>query len=587
MSDEQPIIYQSIDEMPDLVVSQGSMLWNKTGSWRYLRPKYQNQVAPCSQGCPAGNDIEGFIRQIGLGNYQKAWQILKEENPFPKVCGRVCYHPCETVCNRSELDHGIAINALERFAAEYAPESPPIKKIKEDSGKKVAIVGSGPAGLTAAYHLARMGHFVQVFEAGEKPGGLLRYGIPDYRLPKEILDAEIDDIRSLGVKISCRKRIGNDVQWTALKKYDAVFLGLGVHQNRKLNLVGENSAGVISGLDFLGAVTRKQDLDLGKKIIIIGGGNSAIDSARCAVRLGNQVQVFYHRSRNEMPAFEDEIYEAERESVKIHFLNQPVQFLTENGKIAGVQFRKTFLGEPDESGRKRPIPIEGSEFNVNASAVITAVGESADLSFLPPEIQIEQGRIAIDRFGLTHHPGVFAGGDAALQIHNVAYAIGSGKAAACAIDSWLSGNEISKIKDRIIIGQAGPVSITHYLETGLSHPVDLKNSAVVPFSEININYFEKKARRKIQKSMISERSGNFSEISSGFNKAEALEESERCFHCGACINCDNCYLFCPDAAVTKTTAGNSPYEILFDYCKGCGICVNECPRSAMAMEEEK
>ena len=287
MDHEIPIAFLSIEEMPEKVVSQASMLWNKTGSWRYLRPKYQGKSAPCSQGCPAGNDIEGFIRQIGLGNYEKAWQLLKEENPFPKVCGRVCYHPCESACNRAEFDHGIAINALERFAADHAPISPEIKKIRSDTGKRVAVVGSGPAGLTAAYHLARMGHAIKVFEADEEPGGLLRYGIPDYRLPKEILESEIDDIRSLGVKISCQSRIGKDVEWAALTKYDAIFLSIGVHKNRTLNLAGENSAGVISGLDLLKAVARKQELDLGSQTIIIGGGNSAIDSARCALRLGS------------------------------------------------------------------------------------------------------------------------------------------------------------------------------------------------------------------------------------------------------------------------------------------------------------
>ena len=288
-----------------------------------------------------------------------------------------------------------------------------------------------------------------------------------------------------------------------------------------------------------------------------------------------------------MPAFEDEIHEAEREGVKIHFLNQPVQFLTENGKVSGVQFRKTYLGEADESGRKRPIPIEGSEFNVNANSVITAVGESSDLSFLPSKINIEHGRFTVDRFGLTNFPGVFAGGDAALAVHNVATAIGSGKAAACAIDSWLSGNKIGQIQDRIIIGQSGAVSITHYLESGLSHPLDLNNSPVVPFSEINPNYFEIQARQKIQKLMISERLSNFSEVNLGLTEAAAKEESERCFHCGTCINCDNCYIFCPDAVVRKLSGGKANYEILLDYCKGCGICVNECPRSAMQMEEEK
>lgn len=587
MSEEKPIIYQTLEEMPEYVISEGSMLWNKTGSWRYLRPRYMNRTPPCNQGCPAGNDVEGFIYLIENGEPKKALQLILEENPFPAVCGRVCYHPCESVCNRSDFDDPIAIHTLERIAGDQTLQNRTLEKTRPASGKSVAIIGSGPSGLTAAYHLARMGHQTTVYEALEKPGGLLRYGIPEYRLPKVILDREIDAIVSNGVEIACNQKIGSDISWSQLEKFDAVYLSPGVHQNRQLGIPEEDADGVLSGLDFLERVSCDQTPDLGDNTIIIGGGNSALDSARCAVRLGSRVLVFYHRSRNEMPAYAEEVSEALKEGVNINFLTQPVKILTANNRVIGIQFRSTKLGSPDESGRRRPEPIPDSEFSVKADTIITAIGETADMDWLPPEIQRENGRIAVNFFGQTSQKNIFAGGDVALSEHNVATAIGSGKTSACAIDAFLHGVDIDTVRSELTIGQKGTISVSRYLKQGEAHKKQSHSGNVVSFEELNLNYFKKTARQKIKNLDIVQRLGSFDEVNRGLDPEFAKHEAKRCFHCGVCNQCDNCYIFCPDIAILKNEADARQYQINMDYCKGCGVCINECPRTAMVMEEEQ
>ena len=586
MSQEKPIVFKTLAETPQFVHSQASMLWNHTGSWRYLRPRYLDKVPPCNTGCPAGNDVETFIRKIDEGDYAGAWRVIKEENPFPKVCGRVCYHPCETACNRSEFDRPTAINALERFAGEHAPAGEHPAPVRPATKKTVAVIGSGPAGLTAAYHLARMGHGVTVYESLEKPGGLLRYGIPEYRLPKDVLDSEIADVQALGVQIRCSTRVGRDVSWDDLKNFDAVFVATGVHQSGVLGIQDEDARGVLPGLDFLRSMARGEKVDLGERTVIIGGGNSAIDAARCALRLGSQVAIHYHRSRAEMPAFEDEVSEAEKEGVELKILSQPVKIITLNGTVTGIQMRKTRLGEPDASGRRRPEPIPKSEFTAQADTVITAIGERADLDFLPDEVLIERGRVAIDAFGLTNHPGVFAGGDAALAAHNVAYAIGSGKAAAVAVDRFLTGATVEELGGRVIVGERGAVSVARYLETGQAHAKNAGVKMVVPYEQINTNYFEPQERSRMRKLNITERLASFKEVHRGLSEDAARHDAARCFHCGVCTMCDNCYVFCPDVSILHKGEGVWGYDIQFDYCKGCGVCVKECPRSAMVLEEE-
>jgi NADPH-dependent glutamate synthase beta subunit-like oxidoreductase len=586
MSDHKPIRFETIAQMPERVISQTGMRWNKTGTWRYLRPLFQDRVPPCHPGCPAGNDIEGFIRRIDRRQWIEAGRLLREENPFSRVCGRVCYHPCESVCNRSELDHAIAIHALERFAADAAAESPAPVILRPASGRTVAIIGSGPAGLTAAYHLARMGHGVTVFEAAAEPGGLMRYGIPAYRLPNAVLDDEIGRIVALGVDIRCGQRVGTNPTWSALTPYDAVFIAVGVYDHRQLNIEGEAADGVITGLALLAGVARQEPPELGPRTIVIGGGNSAIDSARSALRLGSQATIYYQRSRREMPAFEEELIEAEREGVKIHYLTQPVKILTQANRVVGVRLRRTRLGDPDASGRRRPEPIIGSEFEVSADTIVTAIGETAALGFLPKSVEREWGRLKTDRYGRTTVENVFAGGDAALEEHNVAVAIGSGKIAACAIDAFLAKKDPSVLESNLI-ARTGAISVARYLNQGEAHIRHIGSADTVSFSELNLHYFEPQARSKIAKLGVPERQRRFDEINLGFTELTAQTEAARCFHCGTCIGCDNCYVFCPDVAVVKRASGRTLYEIDLDYCKGCGVCVNECPRAAMCMEEEQ
>jgi NADPH-dependent glutamate synthase beta subunit-like oxidoreductase/Pyruvate/2-oxoacid:ferredoxin oxidoreductase delta subunit len=581
--DHKPIVFAGAHDMPDSVMSISTMLWNKTGSWRYLKPQYQNHTPPCNQGCPVGNDIEGFIRLIAEGKPGDAWRLLKEENPMPAVTGRVCFHPCENACNRKDFDESTAIQNLERFAADNKGEAELMKVLRPESGKKIAVVGAGPAGLAAAYHARRLGHAVTVFDALPKAGGLLRVGIPAYRLPRAVLDAEIASIERLGVQFKLGVRIGKDVPFEKLREFDAVFLATGVHLNRKLGIEGEDAAGVVPGLQVLTKNALGEKFDCGKRAVVIGGGNSAVDAARVLRRMGCDVTVYYRRTRFEMPAFEDEVNDAEEEGVKLELLAAPTRVIVEEGHVAGVEMQKMMLGEPDESGRRRPEPVAGSAFIVPCDMAVSAIGEKGDLTYLPEDVKQEWGKIVIDDFNLAGVPGVFAGGDIASAQQNVAQALGDGKTAAIAIDRFLGGESMDALQN-IIIGESGRVSMAAYVG-GEAHAKIIGQKKVVAFADMNAWHFNKVERIPPTRLPINKRLAGFDEVEHGLTGVEALEAAERCLHCGVCTMCDNCYVFCPDVSILHRTDGEYGYEINFDYCKGCGICVHECPRHAMVLVE--
>lgn len=585
MAEHKPIVFAGAHAMPEMVMSISTMLWNRTGSWRYLKPQYQDHCPPCNERCPVGNDIEGFIRLIGEGKPGEAWRLLKEENPLPATTGRVCFHPCEDVCNRAEFDKATSINALERYAADHAHEAKPIKRLRPDTGKKVAVVGAGPAGLAAAYHLRRLGHRVTVFDSLPKAGGLLRIGIPAYRLPREVLDAEIAAIEKLGVKFELGVTVGQDVPLAKLRKYDAVFLAVGVHAPRRLDIPGEDAKEVVTGLEMLRRVALGKRFACGKRVAVIGGGNSAVDAARVARRLGAQVTIYYRRTRVEMPAFEEEVNDAEEEGVKLVPLAAPVKIALYRGKVSGVVLQRMELGEPDESGRRRPVPVSGSEFKAQCDMVISAIGEQGELSFLPEEIKREWGKIVIDAFGLTSAPGVFAGGDIAGPQQNVAQALGDGKHAAIAIDRYLQGETVEAIGGNIIIGERGRASMAAYTGQGESHRKIIGVKRIVAFKDLNTWHFEKEERDVMNRLPLIKRLRSFTEINLGLTDEQARHAAERCFHCGVCTMCDNCFMFCPDVSIALKDGGGYGYDINFDYCKGCGVCVHECPRAAMVMVE--
>jgi 2-oxoacid:acceptor oxidoreductase delta subunit (pyruvate/2-ketoisovalerate family) len=609
------IVFQSAADMPSLPMSVGTTLYNKTGSWRYVRPVYRDKTPPCNHACPAGEDIVDYLQMVVDGNYEQARQRILEENPLIGVCGRVCPHPCESDCNRTQLGGAIAIHALERFVAGQpgARRLPQAEKTAP-AGAQVAVVGSGPAGLSCAYQLARRGYKVTIFEALPAAGGMLRVGIPSYRLPREVLDAEIAAIQALGVEIRTGMRLGQNpvragsppgrdgLRLEDLAGYRAVFLAVGQHLSRRLGIPGEEAQGVLPGLEFLRRVNLGEPVQIGSRVAVVGGGNTAMDAARCAVRQGaRQVTILYRRSRHEMPAIDEEIEETEGEGVKVQYLTAPVEVVTTVGKVTALKCMRMKLGEPDEGGRRKPEPIHGSEYSLPVDMVIPALGQEADLSFLDSQIDSARGLIVIDAAGATSRQSVFAGGDAATGrsapsavpprraagpngggrpergAGTVAYAIGSGKRAALAIDRLLNGQSLE-----------GFPALGEHVHVA-ARDVDPR---VVPFEDINLAYFSSEPRTPQGQRTAAERVKDFQEVNLGFSEREARREAERCLSCGTCNQCDTCWLYCPDVCIRRRDhaappgPGHTAYEFDYDYCKGCGVCAQECPREAIDMEEE-
>jgi 2-oxoacid:acceptor oxidoreductase delta subunit (pyruvate/2-ketoisovalerate family) len=574
--------FKGASDMPMISISLGSMDWNKTGAWRAQRPFYEDKTPPCSAACPAGNDIVSFIQKITQKDFEGAWNLIREENPFPGICGRVCFHPCESKCNRGDYDEPIAIHALERFVADSASNLN--KKIERGTGERkgiVAIIGSGPAGMSCAYHLGKLHYDVTVFESSSLSGGMLRSGIPSYRLPKDVLDREISNIEALGVEIRTGIRLGENLTWDDLKKYQAIFVATGAHRSRGLHIPGEKGRSVFSGLDLLSKINSGKKLKLGDKIAVIGGGNTAIDVARSVIRLGKKATILYRRSKEEMPAFEDEMVEALEEGVKIRYLVNPIRIQQKDG-LKRLECLRMELGEKDESGRRRPIPISNSNFFIEADDVIIAAGEEIEVSFLMKGMEKREGIVLTQRDGSTGVQGVFAGGDLTSNQRTVAHAIGSGKKAALAIDCYLNGKDAEEAIHQVLIGEGPSISIFRHL-----HPeARLMNPHVVTFQELNTDYFELSKRHRESISPVKGRLKGFGEVAATFPEGIALEEAERCFNCGTCNGCENCYVFCPDASILKAEEVLS-HQVDYDFCKGCGICFTECPRGAISLKEEE
>ncbi|MBW1963521.1 MAG: FAD-dependent oxidoreductase [Deltaproteobacteria bacterium] len=532
----------------------------KTGSWRTLMPVNMMQTPPCTQSCPAGNDIRGFLRVLAeKQDYEEAWHVLTRTNPLPATCGRVCPHPCEAGCNRRDFDTPLAINSAERAVGDYGLEyNLKHKKLISKRKEKVAVVGSGPAGLSCAFHLTKRGFQVKIFEANSEPGGWMRYGIPSYRLPNYILKQEIEKILELGIEIECNVKVGVNIPMDHLTRhYNAVFLGLGAQMGTSIKVPGEDTQNVFSGVEFLKLINSGQIVEVGRDVIVVGGGNTAMDCARVAKRLGANVSVFYRRTRVEMPAITAEIDEAMEERIMFRYHTNPVKIITDEDRVVGLLCGQMELKEPDASGRARPVPIEDSESIYPANTVIMATGQAVDYDGIEIQKQNDQW-ISTNENLMTSIDGVFAGGDAVLGLETVAVAIGQGLRAASAIEDYIEGN----------------------VESQLAPP------PVIYSKDLNTYYYTQEKRFSKEAVSIHTRLKNFREIYPSFDRQEIIKEAERCFSCGLCFYCGNCYMYCPDNAV-KISPSTGKYDFDLDFCKGCGLCAIECPCHYIQMTLER
>lgn len=527
-----------------------------TGSWRYMRPMYRNILPPCNDGCPAGNDIRGYIELALQERFDEAFNLILETSPFPSVCGRVCYHPCENACNRAYFDESISIHSIERYIGDFS-KNVTFKKQKQLRKKHVGIVGSGPAGMSCAYHLIKKGFKVTVFESMPNPGGMLYYGIPTYRLPKDVLHWEIERILSMGVKLELNAPVDADAIVEMRRDFDALFLAFGAHGEQSLALEGEEMKGVTPGLKVLKKINAGEKVSVKKKrIIVVGGGNTAIDVARSVKRLGADPIILYRRTEIEMPAHPDEVKECREEGIEIRFLATPKRLIAKNGKLHAVECQEMELGKPDSSGRRRPVPKEGATYTMEVDEIYTAIGEKPELGPVEEVIDLKWNRINRNADGQTSVEGIYTGGDAGVNTSGtVVAAIGDGRRAAYAIEGYLLGQPSS---------------------------FPFQKREIARYEDLNTDYFEQSPQVNIPHIPMKKRQG-FDEVVGAIAETDIIEESSRCFSCGVCNYCLNCRTFCPDSAITYK---DGKLNIDLNYCKGCGVCITECPRNAMCMEEE-
>jgi NADPH-dependent glutamate synthase beta subunit-like oxidoreductase len=561
-------------------VTRTSTEANRTGSWRFVRPVYRFKTAPCSAACPAGIDIPTVEMLAARGQLHEAWAHICRENPFPAVCGRVCFHPCEDACNRAELDAPIAINALERFIGDagLTARSPLAAPSVAPLQRRVAIVGAGPAGLAAGYFLIRLGIAAEIFESTEEPGGVLRWGIPSYRLPKAVLAAEIARIEKAGVKIHRNRAITAEMLTEMASRHDAVLVGAGLAATLRLNISGE--ASIIDGLAFLKQVQIGSAPAVGGAVAVIGGGNTAIDVARTLLRQGAQPTIVYRRRRQDMPAFGHEIAAAEAEGVHIVELMAPVSATVDDGEVR-LEVQPMTTAEAGQDGRVRAVPAKQPSRTMRFNAVFSGIGAEVAAPWHRPVD--EAGTIHLSHCAICSTPrAVGYIGDPVTAENSVAHAIGSGKQAAIALHALFTGGPeaVAPAVDRCRVGAGTALSLEIYLNGERSG----RNGRVVTFADINSDYFSRAARCAIPALTPAAAAGGFQEAVATLPSREALAEAARCFNCGICNDCDNCRIFCPEQTILVGEGGRRSVDL--DYCKGCGICTVECPRCAMDMEEE-
>jgi 2-oxoacid:acceptor oxidoreductase delta subunit (pyruvate/2-ketoisovalerate family) len=524
-------------------------LTNHTGSWRTERPVYVDRLPPCNQACPAGENIQEWLHHAEEGDYRTAWLTLMKDNPLPAIHGRVCYHPCEDHCNRAQMDKPVSIHAVERFLGDLALKEGWRAEPGAETGKRVLIIGAGPSGLSAAYHLRLAGHAVEIRDAGPVAGGMMRFGIPKYRLPRDILDAEVARIEAMGVTLTLNRKV-EDIPALFEEGFDAVFIAIGAHLAKRTEIPARDAGQILDAVSLLHDLETGEAPKLGRRVVVYGGGNTAIDMARTAKRLGaDEAMIVYRRNREQMPAHDFEVEEALEEGVLIHWLET----------IKGID-SKTFTVERMELN-KEGWPEPTGEFDtIEADTLVLALGQDVDTRFLDdvPEIQRDRsGVVEIDDTMMTGLKGLFAGGDMVPSERTVTVAVGHGKKAARHIDAYLRGETYTKAP----------------------------RHQVASYESLNTWYYTDADRSTQAVLDLARRTTTFKEVLSGLDETTALFEARRCLSCGNCFECDNCYGVCPDNAVIKLGPGNR-FRFNYDFCKGCGLCAAECPCGAIEMSPE-
>ena len=535
-----------VTALPDLLRGRP-----RAGPDRDRRPIYVDLLPPCNAACPAGENIQAWLAHARAGRHEQAWRQLVADNPFAAIHGRVCYHPCESVCNRAHLDGAVSVHAVERFLGDAAREQgwqfePP----PQSTGKRVLVVGAGPSGLSAAYHLARLGHQVEIRDAGADPGGMMRYGIPNYRLPRDVLDAEVARIAAMGVTLTCEHRVDDLAAEREAGNFDAVFVAVGAHLAKRVDIPSADAGSLLDAVSFLRGVASGERPDLGRHVAVYGGGDTAVDAARVARRLGAEdAVIIYRRTEAQMPAHEQEVQEAEREGVRINWLRTITAFDRPELQVE--------LMELDESGR--PCPTGQFEM-LAADTVIMALGQKTESAFMRtlPGVEFDDdGSVRVSSSLMTGCPGVFAGGDMVPCERTVTVGVGHGKNAARHIDAWMRGG----------LG-----------ERPSKHPI-------ATLDELHLWYFGDASRRAQPELPPAQRVTGFDEVVGGLSAQAAIFEAGRCLSCGNCFECDGCLGACPEDAVIKLGPGQR-YRFDYDRCTGCATCFEQCPVHAIEMVPE-